>query len=193
MKAGPNHALKTGQVLHLDCVVCGRPFAHRVRNGRRPLCCPRAECRTARASALRRQSCADGRARPRRPIEKICEICQRPFTTTDARTRCCGQRCGGVLSKRNELATRARAAELKALPLFAADVPARFLEDLRRRMALAGLSGQALSIAAGLGVSTVTNILGERRRPRPETLDALASALGCTVAELTGGAANARR
>ena len=59
--------------------------------------------------------------------------------------------------------------------------------EIERRMKLLNLKPIALSTKAGLNRNAVQDILdGRSKNPRYDTLEKLAKALGCTVAELTG-------
>jgi phage repressor protein C with HTH and peptisase S24 domain len=59
--------------------------------------------------------------------------------------------------------------------------------ELRRRMDGLGISARALSTRAGVNNMAVRDILnGKSRKPTLDTLEKLAGALGCTVADLTG-------
>ncbi|MGH6720204.1 MAG: XRE family transcriptional regulator [Alphaproteobacteria bacterium] len=60
--------------------------------------------------------------------------------------------------------------------------------EIAARMATAGLGQKALALKAGLNETAVRDILvGKSRHPRHDTVEKLAQALGCTVAELLGG------
>lgn len=58
-------------------------------------------------------------------------------------------------------------------------------KELKRRMAVHGLSQKGLAKRAGLNDTAVRDILsGRSKHPRQDTIQKLASALGCSVAEL---------
>ncbi|WP_315806194.1 hypothetical protein [Bradyrhizobium sp. SZCCHNR3117] len=113
-------------ILQLNCITCGGGFAAvKPPRGRYPRFCSQA-CRKARQAAQHVGYRADGRCAGRNPpvpeskryrklLGKVCEICANPFTTTNARTRCCGITCGQILQHRLAAATRsARALERNA-------------------------------------------------------------------------------
>jgi transcriptional regulator with XRE-family HTH domain len=61
-----------------------------------------------------------------------------------------------------------------------------FRAELRRRMKLRDLSARKLSRKAGLGESSIKEILaGRSQHPRSDTMAKIAKALGSSVAELT--------
>ena len=60
-------------------------------------------------------------------------------------------------------------------------------DEIRRRMAALGHSTASLAAAAGVRDSFVKDIIRSKsRNPRAEQVQRLASALGCTVEDLTG-------
>lgn len=64
--------------------------------------------------------------------------------------------------------------------------------EITRRMAAGALGQKALALKAGLNETAVRDILvGKSRHPRHDTVEKLAGALGCAVAELLGGAPTA--
>jgi transcriptional regulator with XRE-family HTH domain len=59
--------------------------------------------------------------------------------------------------------------------------------ELRRRMKAAKLTQKQLSLAAGLGETAVSDIFNDKsRNPTARVLTALATQLGCGLADLTG-------
>ncbi|MBC6441398.1 MAG: helix-turn-helix transcriptional regulator [Rhodospirillales bacterium] len=61
----------------------------------------------------------------------------------------------------------------------------QLVRELKRRMALGRLSQKRLALIAGLNETAVRDIVaGRSRHPRHDTLEKLASALQCSVAEL---------
>lgn len=61
----------------------------------------------------------------------------------------------------------------------------RLKDDLRSRLKAAGLNAKEASLKAGLGESTIRDILNGRvADPRVGTLEALAPVLGCTLLDL---------
>lgn len=63
----------------------------------------------------------------------------------------------------------------------------RLLEEIDARKAPLGLSDRALSIKAGLSSDFVRDLRrGQSRNPETKRLEAIASALGCTLDDLTG-------
>ena len=63
--------------------------------------------------------------------------------------------------------------------------PSRLAREITRRMATAGITQKALALKARLNETAVRDILvGKSRHPRHDTVEKLALALGCTVAEL---------
>jgi phage repressor protein C with HTH and peptisase S24 domain len=65
--------------------------------------------------------------------------------------------------------------------------------EIARRMEAAGLGQKALALKAGLNETAVRDILvGKSRHPRHDTVEKLAGALGCAMAELLGAAREAK-
>ena len=63
----------------------------------------------------------------------------------------------------------------------------RLIREINRRMEKLGLTPITLAKKAGLGRDAVRDILrGKSLRPAHDTLQAIARALGCTVADLMG-------
>lgn len=61
-------------------------------------------------------------------------------------------------------------------------------KEVTRRMKALGLNAKSLSKRAGLNETFVRDLSqGKSRNPRADSLDKLATALGCTVSDLTGG------
>jgi len=99
-------------VLALVCLACDRPFtiAKPSGRGRHPRFCSPA-CRRSRRLAQRKGYRAEGRylrstPMQRRQIAKMCEVCGKPFETTNSATVCCGLACGYVLASRRGSASR---------------------------------------------------------------------------------------
>lgn len=68
----------------------------------------------------------------------------------------------------------------------------RVAREVTRRMKALGLNPKSLSKKAGLNQTFVRDLSkGKSRNPRADSLDKLATALGCTVSDLTNGATSA--
>lgn len=106
--------LVTGDQLNLVCCACGGVFnSPKPRSGRYPgFCSP--GCRRSHHLAQLKSYRAEGRYATttrtapanRRPIAKICEVCKRPFETTNRATICCGITCGQALASVRRSAAR---------------------------------------------------------------------------------------
>ena len=59
-------------------------------------------------------------------------------------------------------------------------------ERIRQRMKELNISQNALARAAGMSQSGLSTILSGKARPREDSLEAIAKALGCTVPDLLG-------
>jgi len=57
-------------------------------------------------------------------------------------------------------------------------------ENIRRRMEATGMNRQQLANAANMTWANVARIVSDEAVPRIPTLERIAAALGCTVAEL---------
>lgn len=89
----------------LTCIMCRSPFdLPREARGRHPRFCS-GECRHARKLAQAARYRQEQRY-PRKPIRKLCAICEAPFDTTNLRTECCSVACGRQLRSRRASATR---------------------------------------------------------------------------------------
>lgn len=102
----------TDDALQLVCIACGSGFTGpRRRQGRYPRLCSPA-CRRARRLTQLERYRDEGRYAPRtkpakrRSITKTCEVCRKPFETSNSATICCGITCGQVLASRRRSATR---------------------------------------------------------------------------------------
>jgi hypothetical protein len=86
--------------IHLRCHHCSHDFGYlRTGRGRNPRTCSD-ECRRARNRTMQVLYRKEHTPSPRKLLRKQCVICKIPFETPNNRTRCCGIKCGVILSHR---------------------------------------------------------------------------------------------